>query len=93
MNKQKTAGNKSPAVFCYCLVVSFFVESFFIDVSFFIVSVAAGVVTFEVSLEVVSLPLALFDELQPVAIEPIIAATSAKLKICFFMGFDFLVFS
>ena len=62
--------------------------SFFIEVSFFVVSgVATGVDTFEVSFAVVSLPLTLFLELQLVAIEPIIATTSAKPKNCFFIGF------
>ena len=61
------------------------------DVSFFIVSAAAGALILDVSLAVVSLPLVLFDELHPVAIEPIIAATSAKLKICFFIGIFFNV--
>ena len=71
-------------------MVFFFVESFFIDVSFLVVSVAEGLagelIVVESFLAVVSLPLASFDELQPAAIEPIIIVISAKLKICFFIG-------
>ena len=64
--------------------------SFFIEVSFLVVSVAEGLVgeliVVESFLAVVSLPLAVFDELQPAAIVPINPAISAKLKICFFIG-------
>jgi hypothetical protein len=50
-----------------------------------------GGVTFVVSFFVVSLVLALFDDPQPAAIEPIIAAISAKFKICFFIEFIYLI--
>jgi hypothetical protein len=56
-------------------------------VSFLVVSVAAGAVIFAVSVDVESEPLAFFSEPQPAAIEPIIVATIAKLKMCFFIGF------
>ncbi len=57
------------------------------EVSFFVVSVAAGgVVILVVSFFVESLLLAFLEELQPAAIEPIIAAISTKFKICFFIG-------
>ncbi len=51
------------------------------------VSAAGGGVVdiLEVSFDVLSLMLAFLDELQPVAIEPTIAAISAKLKMCFFI--------
>jgi hypothetical protein len=73
----------------YCtgfLVVSFLAVSGLVVVSVLAVSVPdAGVAIFEVSVLVLSAPLVVFDELQPAAIAPIIVATSAKLKICFFI--------
>jgi len=63
-------------------------------VSFFAVSVVAGrgvVFIFEVSFLVVSLLLAVFDELQPTVIEPINAAIKAKFKIVFFIVVLFIV--
>ena len=65
-------------------MVSFLVVSGFAEVSFLAVSVAAGAI-FEVSVLVLSDPLVVFEELHPVAIAPIIVATSARLKICFFI--------
>lgn len=63
------------------LVVSVFA------VSVLVVSVLAGAVVDAESTLVLSDPLlAVFEELQLVAIAPIIVATSAKLKICFFMS-------
>jgi hypothetical protein len=65
-------------------VVSFFVVSV-LEVStppFLAVSVAVFVLA-ESFIAVLSLLLADFVELQPVANEPIIAATMAKLKMCF----------
>jgi len=66
------------------LVVSLFTVSVFITVS-----ALGGVVVAaaESTLALSVLLLAAFSELQPVAIDPIIAATRAKLKICFFIGF------
>lgn len=71
-------------IFGGVLVVSIF------DVSvFMVVSGCAGVLMVAVeSLLVLSeLPLADFSELQPAAIDPINAATMAKLKNCFFISF------
>ena len=59
-------------------------------VSLFVVSVTAGggvaAAAAESTLALSAPLLAAFSELQPVAIDPIIAATRAKLKICFFIG-------
>lgn len=66
----------------YIFVVSFLVVSFF-TVSITFVESTTFVVSFTV---VLSEPSVFFDELQPDAVAPIIAATKAKVKMCFFMG-------
>lgn len=48
--------------------------------------VSRGAVIVELSTVVESEPTVSLPELQPAAIEPIIVATNANLKICFFIG-------
>ena len=63
----------------------------FLVVSTLVVSVAGVDIVLELSVvtvvvETESALVASFVELQPIAIDPITVATSANLKICFFIG-------
>jgi hypothetical protein len=68
------------------LVVSLLPVSVFAVPSVLVLSDVAGVAKVAVeSVFVLSEPSVDFVELQPAAIEPIIVATNAKLKMCFFI--------
>jgi hypothetical protein len=73
------------------LVVSFLVVSVLV-VSVLVVSVVgAGATDAAESVFVLSEPSVDFVELQPATIEPIIVATNAKLKKCFFIDINLIV--
>jgi hypothetical protein len=55
-----------------------------------VVSVVAGATVADESVLVLSEPSVDFVELQPAVIEPIIVATNAKLKMCFFIDISFM---
>ena len=71
------------------LVVSLVVVSVFAVVSVVVVGVDNAAAE---SVFVLSEPLpAAFSELQPIAIEPTIVATNAKLKMCFFIDISLML--
>jgi hypothetical protein len=76
------------------LLVSLLPVSVFMVVSVLLLVlsvVTAGVTVAVESVFVLSEPSVDFVELQPAAIEPTIVATNAKLKMCFFIGYKFIV--